>query len=250
MSATTLILRAFHGDPAIKAKYQARLAEHRRLEHLTQGIGWESSKDGTKGCAVGCTLEVYDHSRYPVELGLPVWVAHLQDTLFEGLPKGKAEKFAEDFIAAIPVGADVEPVRQRLAIARMNLLLARLDSNEAAYAEQTRSALQQVRAWHEAALAGAASESERRAAWSAAWSAAESAAESAAWSAAESAWSAAWSAAESAWSAWSAAESAAESARSARSAESAESAESAAWSARSAHYEWEASTLLALLRAA
>jgi hypothetical protein len=47
---------AFHGDPAIKAKYLKRVKMHTKLDHLKQGVGWE--KNGhTKGCAVGCTLE-------------------------------------------------------------------------------------------------------------------------------------------------------------------------------------------------
>ena len=49
-------LQAFHNDPAVKAKYQARLAAHRAAEQLIQGTGFE---DG-KGCAVGCTLDAYD----------------------------------------------------------------------------------------------------------------------------------------------------------------------------------------------
>ena len=213
-------MQAFHNDPAVKAKYQSRLAAHRAAEELVQGTGF----DGGKGCAVGCTLNNYDHARYPIELGLPEWLARLEDRIFEGLPQGKAEQFAEDFLAAIPVGADVSAVRGQLAILRHTRDLRRLESNNAPYAAEVRAAIEGVISW---IRDGEKESAARSAAESAAESAARSAAESAAESAARSAaWSAAWSAAESA--AW-----------------SARSAESAAWSG---HFEWEAATLLRLLQ--
>ena len=52
-------MQAFHNDPAIKAKYLERVAAHRHLDQLVQGTGWESDR----GCAVGCTLDAYDHAR-------------------------------------------------------------------------------------------------------------------------------------------------------------------------------------------
>ncbi len=258
-------MKSFHNDPAIKAKYIARLAEHRRLEHLAQGVGFYCGPEGTKGCAVGCTLEAYDHSLYPTELGLPEWLARLEDRIFEGLPKGQAEQFAEDFLAAIPIGADVGKVRSQLAVLRLTRQLPWLDKNPEPYARQCAESLRQVIACHEsgestrsADSAAAAAESARSAASdSAAESARSAASDSAAESAAWAADSAAWAADSAAWeSAARSADSAAESARSAARA-AAESAawaadSDAAWAARSEseskHFQWEAETLLRLLR--
>ena len=146
MSAETL--RAFHGDPAIKKKYVDRMMEHRRLEHLTQGVGYCADGSGViKGCAVGCTLENYEHGRYPIELGLPEWLARLEDRIFEGLPKGEAEQFAVDFLNVIPVGADVSGVRHQLAILRNQDNLKLLEANKEPYAEQVRAAIRQVLEW-------------------------------------------------------------------------------------------------------
>ena len=224
-------MKAFHGDPAVKEKYLARLMAHHEADEIIQGRGW----DGSHGCAVGCTLNGYDHQAYENELGLPRWLAHLEDQIFEGLPAVDAQRFAVDFLEAVPVGADVDIVRWQLASQRHALDRDRLLSNPEPYAKQCVAALDLVIAYCDSqdkteSAAESAAESAR--------SAAESAARSAAWSAAESAESA-WSATESAvWSAWSAAESAAW---------------SAAWSAarsaaRSYHFKWEAETLLALLR--
>ena len=164
-------LRAFHGDPAIKAKYLARVRMHRELDHLTQGVGWESDGE-TKGCAVGCTLDAYDHTRYPIEIGLPEWLAHIEDAIFEGLPYATAMAWPERFLTAIPVGADVEPVRHQLAIRRLDRLPA------THLTEDVVAAINLVRGCHIAALHDLPCD------WDAARSAAESAARSAARSAA------------------------------------------------------------------
>jgi hypothetical protein len=220
------VLRAYHNDPAIKAKYLARVREHARLDHLVQGTGWESGR----GCAVGCTLEAYDHSRYPIELGIPEWLAHLEDRIFEGLPWDEARSWPERFLDAIPVGADSEPVQWQQAIWRHERQLPALEGNEARYAQKAREAIQLVIDYCRARLDGTATEEQRNAAESVARSGAELAARSGARPA--GAWSVAgWSAAASA--AWSAAASAGWSASaawpSAASASAMSAAASAAW---------------------
>jgi hypothetical protein len=205
------MMLAFHNDPAIKAKYVARFEAHRKADQVIQGQGFENGR----GCFVGCTLDAYDHARFPLELGWPEWLARLADTIFEGLPKEEAPQFGTDLLAAVPVGADLEIVRNRFLLTVQRRNLARLEGNTRPYADQVRKAIQGVIALL----------SDESAAWSAARSAAWSAAESAARSAARSAWSAAWSAAESA-------------AKSAKSAKSAESAE----------YKTQRDDLLAIIR--
>lgn len=273
-------MQAFHNDPAIKAKYQARLAEHRRLGQLAQGIGFVIAGGLIKGCAVGCTLDNYDHTRYPIELGLPEWLAHLEDCIFEGLPAGDAEQFAEDFLEAIPVGADASDVRRKLAILRQQGNLARLEGVAEPYAEECRMAIRRVIQWHEAgepeserSAVAAAAKAGERSAESAGERSAELVAESAAWALAtvatvarsaelatvataadstESAWSAGVAARSAAWSAWSTRTGAAQSAAAGRST-AWPTGTGAAWSAtwlaaKVAHYKWEAATLLQLLR--
>ena len=60
-------MKSFHGDVKVKVKYINRVKAHQLADNLIKGQGWENGK----GCAVGCTLEAYDHSRYEVELGIP-----------------------------------------------------------------------------------------------------------------------------------------------------------------------------------
>ena len=75
------MLLAWQNDPAKKAFYIESIKAHRDADNFIQGEGW----DGFKGCSIGCTFEKYDHSLHETELGLPVWLAHLQDKIHEGL---------------------------------------------------------------------------------------------------------------------------------------------------------------------
>jgi len=98
---------SFHGDSKIKEKYLARVKRHREADNLVRGIGWENGR----GCAVGCTLENYDHKAYETELGVPEWLARVEDTLFEGMSKDDAMEWPERFLKAIPIGVDLEKVK-------------------------------------------------------------------------------------------------------------------------------------------
>ena len=130
---------AFHNDPKLKAKYLARVRKHRKADRIIQGTGWEYGR----GCAVGCTLEAYDHNRYPIELGIPVELAKLEDGIFEGLAKSDAMDWPEMFLGAIPVGADLALVWPRFA----HWLLVDDEHGVIQYAgshERARSAIQGV----------------------------------------------------------------------------------------------------------
>src|ERR1700743_289593 len=99
---TATAMAAFHGDPAIKEKYLARVRAHRAADNLVRGTGW----DGHRGCAIGCTLERYEHSLYETELGIPRSIARLEDGLFESLPVELAMEWPERVLTAIRPGAD------------------------------------------------------------------------------------------------------------------------------------------------
>ena len=94
------MLQAFHNEKEVKDKYVNRVIAHRKADNIIQGTGWEEGK----GCAVGCTLERYTHESYPIELGIPEWLAHLEDTLFEGMEQKDAMVWPENFLKAIPLG--------------------------------------------------------------------------------------------------------------------------------------------------
>lgn len=117
-------MQAFHNDEKVKQKYLDRIKKHRLADNLIQGKGWESGK----GCAVGCTLENYDHKQYEVELGIPEWIARVEDTVFEGLNREDAQVWPERFLAAIKPGANLEVVKKPFLIFILEENLKTLDS--------------------------------------------------------------------------------------------------------------------------
>ena len=208
-------LISFHGKEEVKQKYVSRMKAHIEADELVRGeIGYNG-----KGCAVYCTLNRYDHACYQNELGLPEWLARLEDTLFEGMSLEKSKTFPLLFLQAINPGSKLDNVFHKFCI----FVLEDSKKNVQKQFDYVIKAIDQVIDFHLKSILGFESES---AAMSAAWST-ESATMSAARSASRgAAMNAAWSAA---WSAESAAM----------------SAESAAWSAA---YDLYADKLLELLK--
>lgn len=108
-------LRAFHGDPSIKARYVARMKAHIAADELIKGIYAEGDpKSGTfKACAVGCTLHSGNHAAAETEIGFPQILMHLEDSIFEGLALEDGQNFALEFLECVPVGADLTLVAAR-----------------------------------------------------------------------------------------------------------------------------------------
>lgn len=103
-------MKAYHGDPAVKEKYLARVRAHRVADQLVQGNGYWN---GGKGCVVDCTIHGDSYKAYETELGIPVCIAWLQARLFEALPEADARVWPEKFLAAITEGADLGGVLDR-----------------------------------------------------------------------------------------------------------------------------------------
>ena len=186
---------AYHNDPALRDAVLAEIRQHMDADALIQGYGyWKNGK----GCAVGCLLKSGNHIEYEERFGIPVQLAHLEDTIFENLSKTESDAWPLRFMSAAQSGADLSLVAAKFTLFLVEEALSRPQ------AEMVRDgcalALDVAR---RRANGETVSEEEE--------SAARSAARSAAWSAARRAARAARSAARSA-------------------AESAESAESAAWS--------------------
>lgn len=117
------MLEAFHGKQAIKDKYIARVRVHRETDRLVRGTGYENGR----GCAVGCTLDRYEHAAYEAELGIPEWLARVEDTLFEGMPEDEAMLWPERFLAAIKPGANLEKVKAPFLIFVLKAALKSFD---------------------------------------------------------------------------------------------------------------------------
>ena len=183
-------MQAFLNDIKVKEKYLKRVRMHQKADNLVKGA---TGHDG-KGCAVCCTLEKYEHASYETELGIPEWLARVEDTLFEGMSLKKSKTWPEEFLKAIPIGVNLEQIKSKFAIvilkhSLVSMANTKFDADKfpdvKKALEQSASAVTQMIQAHDTNDAELL-----RSTWSAAWaakSAAKSAAESAAWAAAESA---------------------------------------------------------------
>lgn len=100
-------MQAFHNDQKVKDFYLGRVEAHREADEIIQGFYWENGK----GCAIGCTIHGDDHSAYERELGIPMWLAKVEDKIFEGLLKKEAKEWPVQFLEAIPVGVDLNQIK-------------------------------------------------------------------------------------------------------------------------------------------
>ena len=100
-------MQAFLGKQYVKDFYIKRVHDHFLNDEIVQGYYWENGR----GCGVGCTIHGDDHFKYETELGIPVWLAKLEDKIFEGLESNEAKKWPETFLSAINVGSDLEQIK-------------------------------------------------------------------------------------------------------------------------------------------
>jgi len=71
----------------------------------------------------GVDIEVYsDHSRLAEELGVPEFIVHLQEAVFEGLPDNERFGWTERLFQSIPLGADLSPVLPRFLLKTLDRL--------------------------------------------------------------------------------------------------------------------------------
>jgi hypothetical protein len=237
-------MQTYLNSPDLKTRFLEQIAFHEDADQLIKGSYGEGTGREFRGCAIGCSLhslniisgkkaKTGDHSRYERELGLPIWLAYLEDNIFENLPLDQAKQWPRRFAEAIPVGAVVDDMvlakilRWALADATFGVRFATDD-------EEIRRHIDVIVAMFDAEIAtgGQASAGQREAAARAARAARD------AWDArdARDAWDA--RAARAAWDAW-----AAWDARDARAAWAARDARDAraAWAARDARAAWAAS---------
>jgi len=186
---TTETMRAYHGNPALKAAVLAKMAGHRADETLIKGVYWATGR----GCAVGCLTHdpVGGHAQYPVRWGIPEELAWLEDAIFEHLPLKDARAWPERFLAAIEPGADLSGVYAAWAAVLM-LDPERGNVTRCVGSPEAGAAVRRVgELWRDSRPTPGSAE------WSQAWAAARSAAwvaKAQSKSAESAAWSAAWSA--------------------------------------------------------
>ena len=196
--------------PTQKTELLEAANAHFAADMLIKGTYADNEDESFKGCSVGC----FAHSALPDEtpeklgnrsdlhaivanhFGYPVWLAHLQDTIFEGLPNGESKKWhvqLAETLATLPDDHDWQ-----LALHRVHAAILRISYRTAGSAQE---AVKTVLDLHERAGRGEDVSEDlwsaaRSTTWSTSWSAAYAAAWYATWSTSWSTpWSTPWSAA-------------------------------------------------------
>lgn len=101
-----------------KTAFVKEIKLHQKLDHFIQG----AYKFSNKGCAVGCSImsinklkkiKLYpsDHKQYETYLGIPGWLAYLEDYIFENLPLEVAKKWPLKFSSAIKTGSNLDNIK-------------------------------------------------------------------------------------------------------------------------------------------
>ena len=215
-------MRAFTNVTVTKTEFLKELRRHQKADAFLRGTYQEAATNavGFRGCAVGCSLHSVarfkdvalnyaDHKSYETHLGIPEWLARVEDRLFEGMGAECAETWPVDFAKAIPEGANLETVKGPFLVIILRRVLTKFNHDK--FPDVKAAVERSIACWENPntteeefrqarAEAEAEAEAAARAAEAAAWG---RAAEAAAW-AAWAAWAAAW--AEAAWAAARAAE--------------------------------------------
>ena len=185
-----------------KEEFVKEMKWHQQMDNFEKGT--YGDLESVNACSVGCALKsvsklknirlsTNDHQEFENHLGVPEWLARLNDQLFEGVSLERSKMWPVEFSEAINEGADLDKVKTpflcfvlRNTIESMDAVKYDIENNP----DVTKAILGSKDAVNQMIDAlESGDESKISAAWSAARSA-ESAAESArsaAWSAARSA---------------------------------------------------------------
>lgn len=113
----------YHNNPYLKDRVVRAAEDHRQADRFVQGAYLATGDGEWRGCSVGCTVapllaaergvpvtqvsSVRWHGEESRLLGIPEWLARVQDRVFEGLGNDHTE-WTPRLLAAIPVGVSHE----------------------------------------------------------------------------------------------------------------------------------------------
>jgi hypothetical protein len=112
-------MQTYQNDPQFKAAFLAEITAHEQADALVKG-DYGTMNGAFHGCAIGCAVyslrqlqgvgnakmvNYADHDKVAKDLGLPLWLAYMEDRLFENLPTDLSKTWPRRLAEAIPVGA-------------------------------------------------------------------------------------------------------------------------------------------------
>lgn len=102
---------------------------------------WNKIEGKFKGCAIGCSLESIgrlkkiklrksSHFQYAKLLGIPKWLAQVEDCLFEGMTEARSKTWPVEFASAIPENVDLEQIRPSFLVIICERALTRFNHSK------------------------------------------------------------------------------------------------------------------------
>jgi len=157
---------SYHNDENLKKLIVCEMRKHQEQDQFVKNTYGREEGGKFNGCAVGCAIDSInialgkryrscDHKVFEEALGIPEFLAHLQDSFFERLPIGENSQFAVDFLEAIPVGVNLESVKYKFCSFLMSECLERvikLPYLSISLREQVMSAIRGVRDMYDKAI--------------------------------------------------------------------------------------------------
>jgi hypothetical protein len=113
--------------PETKAKLVGRAHAHAEADAIIQGT-YERWNGHVKRCFVGCAVrDLTDRDNQPTSWHAefehqgfgPLWLAYLGERVFEGMNPEDAARWPVRFAEALPVGASLDGLADRLAVRRL-----------------------------------------------------------------------------------------------------------------------------------
>jgi hypothetical protein len=96
----------FHNDPVQQLKYVSMYRDARESNHLMRGDYF--NKKTQQGCLVGIPTHGSKHEQLSKESGIPLWLIHMGEAIFEGSSTRKYEYWPESLFSTIPIGVSEE----------------------------------------------------------------------------------------------------------------------------------------------
>jgi len=101
-----------------KEDFLNEITNHQNLDNFVKGVNWESGK----GSAVGCSIQSINtlksielsHANYlemENHLGVPAWLAMVEDTIFNGVSAARSKSWPVEFTTAINDGANLDNIK-------------------------------------------------------------------------------------------------------------------------------------------
>ena len=110
-----------------KTKWISVMQQHQDADRIIQGdwLDRDGNNEVHKGCFFGCAMQTSSDTLIKAieVMNLPGWLVYLAEKIFEGLPRELASTFPVDLLSVIPVDVDIESIRHKLAIKRLEGLI-------------------------------------------------------------------------------------------------------------------------------